>query len=338
MAPPLVPEELVMDIATFPLTDPVVGAVQAALFSGTSRAQTFSLEAKVMGTTARVTTVGGTPDLPSLMIGMLHQFDRQWSRFLIDSEISSLNNHPGQAVPVSPETRELVEVMLEGHRVSGGAFDPTLLPSRIAEGYAASLVNPSNITHIPAGVRRRGSPGEIQVSGDSITLPAGTTLDSGGAGKGFAADLVAQWARAHGALGALVEVGGDLRVSGVSPRADQWRLSIEHPDDPSTRLSVIEISESGVATSTISKRRFVVEGRQTHHIIDPGTGRSSTSDVVQATVIAPRASEAEIAAKIAFVRGAQELFNFAGAKNFQAACVTKSRQWITTKGWPEADA
>jgi len=136
----------------------------------------------------------------------------------------------------------------------------------------------------------------------------------------------------------MVEVGGDLRVSGVSPRADSWRLAIEHPMEASRRLSVINVADAGVATSTVSKRRFVVDGRPTHHIIDPRTGLSADSDVLQATVIAPSAAQAEIATKIAFVDGYEKLFAFATHHNYQAACVTRSEQWITTKEWPEADA
>ncbi len=291
-----------------------------------------------MGTTARITTVGGIDELPRRMMEMLHDFDRQWSRFLADSEISKLNNSPGTPVAVSARTVELVNVMLHGHRITGGAFDPTLLPALLAEGYAASLVNPERVTSLPVGSQRRGSPHGVTVEGLQVTLPTGTTLDSGGAGKGLAADIVAKFARDNGALGAMVEVGGDLRVSGVSPRADSWRLAIEHPMEASRRLSVINVADAGVATSTVSKRRFVVDGRPTHHIIDPRTGLSADSDVLQATVIAPSAAQAEIATKIAFVDGYEKLFAFATHHNYQAACVTRSEQWITTKEWPEADA
>lgn len=316
----------------------MLGGIHAALFSDSSQAQSFSAEAKLMGTMARVTTVGGTSELPRQIVDQLHHFDAIWSRFEPHSEISELNNHQDVPFAVSEDTRELVELMIRGHALTQGAFDPTLLPALLGEGYTSSLVNPEKTTVLPAHSLDRGDPQGIHITGNTITLPRGTTLDSGGAGKGFAADRAAGWARRQGALGVLVDVGGDVRVNGVSPRGDSWRLAIEHPEDPTHRLSAVAVGDSGVATSTIAKRRFSVEGRETHHLIDPDTLRSSQSDVNQATVIAPTAGEAEIATKIAFSRDSAALFAYANRHSFQAGCLLKSGEWLTTKGWPETDA
>jgi len=141
-----------------------------------------------------------------------------------------------------------------------------------------------------------------------------------------------------GALGALIEVGGDLRVEGLSPRADMWRLAIENPYDRSLRLSVVELRHQGLATSTVTKRRFEVEGRETHHIIDPTTLRSANSDTVQASVIAPTAAQAEMWTKVAFVHGSQRLLAFARHHGFHAGCLLQSGEWVTSAGWPGTDA
>jgi len=320
------------------LDNPDAGSIHAALFTDSSQAMVFSAEEKVMGTTARVTTVGGTAQLPEAIMSMLQHLNVLWSRFRDDSEISLLNAAPGSAIEVDSSTRDLIALMIEGHHTTNGAFDPTLLPSLISEGYGASLVNPENVTHVPPSSLGRGAPEQIVISGNSVTLPRGTTLDSGGAGKGYAADLAAAFAIGEGALGAMVEVGGDLRVRGVSPSGEMWRLAIEHPFDPSRRLSVFELANGGVATSTITKRRFEVDGRATHHIINPRTGRSAESDVVQTSVIAPSARQAEIATKIGFVDGSLALFSFAHKNGYQAGCYTLDGNWTTTKDWPEADA
>ena len=316
----------------------MLGGIHAALFSDSSRAQSFTAEAKLMGTVARVTTVGGTPELAEQIVEYLHHLDAVWSRFEPHSEISELNKHQGVPFAVSEDTRELVALMIAGHARTLGSFDPTLLPALLDEGYTSSLVNPDKTTVLPAHSLGRGDPQGIHITGNTITLPRGTTLDSGGAGKGFAADRAAVWARGKGALGVLVDVGGDVRVSGLSPRADSWRLAIEHPQDSTHRLSVVALADSGVATSTTTKRRFSVEGRETHHLIDPQTLRSSESDVNQATVIAPTAADAEIATKIAFSRNYAALFAYANRHSYQAGCLLNTGEWLTTKGWPQANA
>jgi thiamine biosynthesis lipoprotein len=261
-----------------------------------------------------------------------------WSRFLNDSELSQLNNSPGQALNVSPETIRMLAEMAWGHSRTKGAFDPTVLPALLAEGYTSSLVTPGLDTHIPATSRAKGNLSAIDIRGSVVTLPAGTTLDSGGVGKGLAADMGVELALAGGALGALVEVGGDLRVEGISPRADRWRLAIENPYDRSQRLSIVELRHQGLATSTITKRRFEVEGRETHHIIDPRTLRSADSDTIQASVIAPTAAQAEMWTKVAFVDGSQQLLSFARHHGFHAGCLLQTGEWVTSAGWPGTNA
>ena len=60
-----------------------------------------------------------------------------------------------------------------------------------------------------------------------MTLPAGIRFDPGGIGKGLAADIVTEELIAAGAAGALVSVGGDVRVRGESPGGTAWDLAID---------------------------------------------------------------------------------------------------------------
>lgn len=320
------------------LSDPVLGGIHAAITSGEGTLPVYEHTLAVMGTKATITTVGGPEDLPHTVAELLVNLNALWSRFRDDSEISQLNNSPGTPMEVSPETLRLLAQMAWGFSRTKGAFDPTILPALIAEGYDTSLVTPTLTTHIPTQSRLRGSFEEIAINGREVTLPKGTTVDSGGVGKGLAADMAVELALSQGALGALVEVGGDLRVDGLSPRSDMWRLAIENPYDRSQRLSVVELKNQGLATSTITKRRFQVEGRATHHIISPRTLRSAISDTVQASVIAPSASAAEMWTKVAFVDGSKQLLSLARSHGFEAGCLLDTGQWVTSRGWPGTDA
>lgn len=316
--------------------DPVLSSVHAAFFGEGFKPRVTKDAFSVMGTRATLTVVGGPEGLVTTLRERLHELDRAWSRFIDDSEISRLNHNQGNPLSVSADTRLLVNEMVEGYTRTGGAFDPTILPALVHEGYTRSLVNPERSTVLPESAHRRGQPLDIRIDETSVTLPLGTTLDSGGAGKGLAADLVADVALQQGALGVLVDLGGDMKALGDSPRGDTWRIQIENPLDPATALSVVEFSNRGIATSTSVKRRFEVEGRKTHHLIDPGTGKSTESDTVQATVIAGTAARAEIFTKVAFVRSHEDLFQMATRHKFEAACLLTSGDFVTTPGWPEA--
>jgi len=320
------------------LADPVLGSIHAAMTGRGNETSVYERSLAVMGTQARITTVGGPAGLPDRIASLLGTLNQLWSRFLDDSEVSRLNNSPGQALSVSPETIRMLIEMAWGYSRTKGAFDPTLLPALLAEGYTSSLVTPGLDTHIPVSSQGKGDLSAIDIQNSEVSLPPGTTLDSGGVGKGLAADMGVELALAGGALGALVEVGGDLRVEGISPRADMWRLAIENPHDRSQSLSIVELRHQGLATSTVTKRRFEMEGRETHHIIDPTTLRSANSDTIQASVIAPTAAQAEMWTKVAFVQGSQRLLAFARHHNFHAGCLLQTGEWVTSIGWPGTDA
>ena len=63
--------------------------------------------------------------------------------------------------------------------------------------------------------------------------------------------------------------------------------------------------QGGVATSGRDYHRWRQGGIWHHHIIDPRTGRPAQADVLTATVVAPSAAEAEVAAKVAVISGSQ---------------------------------
>ena len=161
-------------------------------------------------------------------------------------------------------------------------------------GYTKSLVDPRRETTLPDSARAPGDVSQIHVSGDTVQLPLGTTLDAGGIGKGFAADLICEFLKERGALGVMVELGGDLRAEGYSPRGRGWRLGVENPLQEGTYVSVLEIESGGLATSSRLKRTFTSEeGKDSHHLIDPVSGESMESEVLTVTVLAPTAWQAE---------------------------------------------
>ena len=137
-------------------------------------------------------------------------------------------------------------------------------------GYAASCYDATLRTSLPSGSCRAGRPGAILVDARDavVQLPAGTTLDPGGLGKGLAADIVAEELLSAGASGALVEIGGDLRVAGEPPTGDGWTIGIRSAVDGEPHR-VARLTAGGVATSSSRLRTWRHEGRAYHHLIDP---------------------------------------------------------------------
>lgn len=256
----------------------------------------------VMGTTANVVLVAGTESMLDELVESARYMHDRWTRFGDSSDISRLNNAEGEATEVDPITVNLVMEMLAARRLTDGFYDPTILPRLINEGYDRSRVNRDQVTTLPDSARWPVDTSGTTISGNTVTLPRGMTLDPGGIGKGFAADLLAHRALEFGALGSLVEIGGDVRINGTAPDGALWRIGIEDPFQQGEHCARVNLVDGAVATSSSLIRTWERDGETRNHLIDPLTGDSMESDVVSVSVVAVSASIAEVVAKCGFQR------------------------------------
>jgi FAD:protein FMN transferase len=146
-------------------------------------------------------------------------------------------------------------------------------------------------------------------------VPVGVGLDLGGIGKGLAADLVVAEMIGFGARGVCVNLGGDVRVDGVSPNGDGWELAIGDPFDEARFLATLRVSTGALVTSSTKMRAWVQGGRSVHHLINPLTGGPSESDLVSVSVLTSDAWAGEALAKAMIIIGietAQQLAAAAG--------------------------
>lgn len=322
--------------ATTSSLNPSDEALLAAVLGDGATPVVHSRSFKVMGSNASISVVGAHPSLLDDAIGMAAELEGLWTRFSPDSDISLLNWAEGAPVDVDPRTVTLIDCMQRAWRDTSGAFNPTLLPNLLRQGYTHSIVDARRFTTLPDSARAPGDIEGIVLDGNTVSLPRGTTLDAGGIGKGLAADMIAEFLRGEGALGVMVELGGDLRVEGYSPRGRGWRLGVENPLVADTHVSIIEIESGGVATSSQVKRRFQNEsGDDTHHLIDSGTGESMESSALAVTVIAPSAWQAEVMAKVGFVRTPAEFLHLSRRKGLRAGVFSSDGSWTRSSDWPE---
>jgi thiamine biosynthesis lipoprotein len=227
-------------------------------------------------------------------------FERRWSRFLADSEISAVNRNPGVPVIVSPDTFQVIRAAVDGAIATNGRFDPTVHDAMVSLGYDRTFARiDCETVRIDAAGAAPGVHGiELDDALHAVTLPPGVRLDLGGIGKGSAADLVSDRAMQRGAAGIAVSIGGDVRVRGESPTGRGWSFT-----DDRGALDLPEVADGGVCTSTTRRRRWATPGGEVHHILDPSTGRPTTNAVESITVMGATAQQAEVLTKAAMVAG-----------------------------------
>ncbi len=257
---------------------------------------------RAIGSDACLVVVGGPRDLIARARARIEALEALWSRFLPTSEVSRLNAAAGtSALLVAPETFELIGRGVEGWRMTGGRFDPTVLGDVLRAGYTDSFDRlPPSGTTAPRSRLGRGCAGiELDASLCAVRLPAGVGFDPGGIGKGLAADLVVDELLASGASGACVNLGGDVRVAGTPPDAS-WAIAIEHPSRPDP-AAVVHLQDGAVATSSRLNRRWETDHGDAHHLIDPRGGSPADVVVWTATAVAATGWQAEVLAKAAFL-------------------------------------
>ncbi|HZC76304.1 MAG TPA: FAD:protein FMN transferase [Ktedonobacterales bacterium] len=262
------------------------------------------------------------------VLAFLREVDARLSRFRPESELCVLNRAAGGWFVASSLLFEAVVAALRAAHASGGLFDPALLPQLEALGYDRDfdlIARGESATGQPVGTFAPGAwrDIELEAGGRRIRLPHGLRLDLGGIAKGWAADVAIERLCAPFAH-ALVNVGGDLRLRGGPQPGASWTAGMRDPrrapadvadvanGDAGPHVAVVAFSRGGLATSGAVRRWWRQGGIRRHHLLDPRSGlpaplwiEAADGDelIATATALAPTAARAEVAAKVALLRG-----------------------------------
>jgi thiamine biosynthesis lipoprotein len=137
----------------------------------------------------------------------------------------------------------------------------------------------------------------------TIARPPGLRLDSGGVGKGLAADLVAARLAQRGHERFAVDAAGDVRLGGTRTAMRPHAVEVAHPWEDAP-LGTLRLARGAVATSGVGSRLWrTPAGGWAHHLLDPATGEPAWTGLVAATALAPTALAAETLAKAALLSG-----------------------------------
>ena len=251
-------------------------------------------------------------DARAAALELLEDYNRRLSRFREDSDLCRLNADPRETIPASDLLRSAVSTALQAAEFTGGLVDPTLLGRLEDAGYTQSWDRARRLElrealegPRPAPQAAAADPGaawrsvSVDDAAGTITRPAGLRLDTGGTGKGHAADLVAALLEGYDSWA--IDCGGDLRLGGTAGAVRE--IEVEHPFTGET-IETIRARDGAVATSGLRSRIWrAPDGSVRHHLLDPSTGESAFTGLVAVTALAPTAVEAEALAKAALLSG-----------------------------------
>jgi len=282
--------------------------VEPALAQGSIVSATW----EALGTSVelRLASSGGMQAARAAVERELDAIDLACSRFRRDSELSRLNARAGSSTKASPLLIDALALALRAAELTNGDVDPTIGRALELAGYDRDwrLLQPPSAEPQPLAVltaRVRAGWQAIALDRNSLTVraPAGVKLDLGATAKALAADRAAAAAASASGRGALVGLGGDIATCGNAP-AGGWKIRVtdDHRSDCSAPGQTIAIRSGGLATSSISVRRWRHNSHTMHHIIDPRTGAPTQGRWRTVSVAAASCADANIAATAALVR------------------------------------
>ena len=263
-----------------------------------------------MGTTYHITVVADQPapaDLAERIDSALDTVDLSMSTYKAESELSQFNDLAvGNSQRISVDFAQVLAVSKTVWQGSGGAFDPTVGPLVDLWGFG-----PKTASVVPEQAQIDAAKAELgfqylMLNNNELSKTKPVRVDLSAVAKGYAVDLVADLLEMLALPDYLVEVGGEMRLSGSNPEGIPWRVAIELPGLMPQVERIIAVQERAVATSGDYRNYFEQQGVRYSHTIDPRTGRPITHNLASVTVLAEQCADADAWATAFMVLGEEE--------------------------------
>jgi thiamine biosynthesis lipoprotein len=282
------------------------------------------LSGATMGTVWHVSYIpaASAPDAEVLQGGieaLLEQVNHSMSTYRPDAEIMRFNAlDSGAWFTASPAFFRVLTTALHIGQLSEGAYDVTVAPLVDLWGFGPDgIVDEPPTEQAIAQLMARVGQKNIQVDDERLGVMKQNALsvDFSSLAKGYAVDQVAEWLLAEGIERFMVEVGGEMRLSGLSGRGDPWRIAIEQPESSERSIATtVSLSDVALATSGDYRNYFEADGRRYSHSIDPRTGYPVAHDLVSVTVVHRSCMIADAWATALTVLGAERAMAVAHAQ------------------------
>lgn len=261
----------------------LLGGVLPCSGQAADAAVRVELQGTTMGTGYSVTYVDADDSRRSAIHAeiseLLTAVDDELSNWNPQSWVSQWNrNESLDTIEVPAHAAEVLRIALQVAEQSGGALDPTIAPLIELWGFGASedWIGPPLEFEIEQTLERCGYT-NLNFDADQRLLRKQVPqlqLNVSAVAKGYVVDQVAALLDAQGVDAHLINIGGEVRASGLRPDGHEWTVRIARPGTEATAVgSAVALHNASLATSGFSQRFFVWERKRFAHLIDPRSGQ-----------------------------------------------------------------
>lgn len=296
----------------------MAGSVTAMPLTNNATRQAQQLSGRAFGTTWQLTLSPDSPlrDVMDACYQSIERINRALSPWHNHSEISRFNASESTGwVSVSSTCGTVISTALNIAKQSKGYFDPTVgaIVGRAGFGPILSPVERADYTQVDARLNM------LRKSVPSLTL------DPCGIAKGYALDLIADKLRNLDVSNYFLEIGGEIRASGLHPSGRDWVAGIESPNSgDSEPVYRVNISNSALATSSHKHNSYQTADRMVSHIVDPSIEASADSALLSVSVVADTAMVADGWATALMAAGEKQAWNLANENGVSALLMMRT--------------
>jgi len=275
--------------------------------------QPIQISGETMGTTYHITIINHSNNtidanqLQGKVDSLLNNINNIFSTYIKTSELSRFNdNLSTMPISISSEFSELYQKAESISVSSNGSFDFTVLPLVRLWGFGPNFT----ISKIPSDEKIKeilnySGMDKLEFNNDSlIKINQQTQIDFSAIAKGWGVDQAALLLDFLGFENYMVEIGGEIMVSGFNQYDEKWTIGIPVPEHFNSELyTQFKITDLAVATSGSYNNYFTLENIDYSHILAPKTGYPIKHDLVSATIVAPDCATADAIATAVMVKG-----------------------------------
>ena len=250
-------------------------------------------------------------DFSSAIDSLFKVIDFSVSLYNQKSNLISLNQK--KRISYDPIIDTLTKQSLRVNKMTNGNFSCALFPVINYFGFYSKKRPASIDTFNILRLLSNSKMSNIKIDKDYIYLDSSTSLDFNAVAQGYTCDLVAEYFNKEEIKNYMIEVGGEVRASGINySKKKKWRIGVEDPDETPTSNfnTVIELSDMSLATSGSYRNYYLDNNNLMSHIIDPSTGFPSKTEVISSTVLHKKCALADAIATSFMCMNINEIKDF----------------------------
>jgi FAD:protein FMN transferase len=237
----------------------------------------------------------------------LHEMLHAWKPGTLARMNQILAQSPARAA-IAPGMIDLLQDATRYSEMSHGLFNPAIGKLVKLWGFHADTFQPvrPDENEIARLVKANPQMRDIVIEGIEFhSKNPDAQLDLGGYAKGYALDVAADYLRAQGVKGALINIGGNIIA--IGQHGDRpWRVGIQHPRAAGAIAALDLHDGEAIGTSGDYQRYFTLDGQRYCHLIDPRNGHP-VQGIQAVTVLVPKRPKAgtlsDVASKPVFIAG-----------------------------------